>query len=148
VTTEEDDSATLNEDFAKLLLDSSLALRMTDDELLDFSELNDSSFFEDEDFAFSLQLDPSTNSTGSSTGSGTFEELLDCGVTLEEDGSTPSGAALLLLSSPHADNASIKGNKKTTKDCHHHALLVAGFALRLLAMTFRIRTPSPQRPVI
>ncbi|MBR1745232.1 MAG: hypothetical protein IJ734_04510, partial [Fibrobacter sp.] len=47
VTTEEDDSATLDEDSAKLLLDSSLALRMTDEELLDFTELDDSSFFED-----------------------------------------------------------------------------------------------------
>ena len=42
----------------KLLLDSSLALRMTDEELLDFTELDDAfvsfSSFDDEDFAFSL----------------------------------------------------------------------------------------------
>jgi hypothetical protein len=44
--------------FAELLLDSSPTLRITDEELLDFAELDDTlvsfSSFDDEDFAFSL----------------------------------------------------------------------------------------------
>jgi hypothetical protein len=88
VTSEEDDSATLDEDSTTLLLDSSLALRMTDEELLDFTELDESSFFEDEDFAFSLLLDRS--STGAEDDDRT--ELLDCSVTLEEDDSTPGSS--------------------------------------------------------
>ena len=66
----------------------------------------------------------------------------------KEDGSSLGTAdADELQSSPHATSASVKGNKSVVRD-GHHALFVAGFALRLLAITFRIRTPSPQRPGI
>jgi hypothetical protein len=48
-------AATEDEDFSELLLDSSLALRMTDEELFDFAELDeDSDFTELDDEAFTL----------------------------------------------------------------------------------------------
>jgi hypothetical protein len=48
-------AATEDEDFSELLLDSSLALRMTEEELLDFAELDeDSDFTELDDEAFTL----------------------------------------------------------------------------------------------
>ena len=104
---------TLDEDFAELLLDSSFALRMTDEELLDFTELDealstllldtlvsleldcgvtlDEDFTElllgtldDEDFAFSLLLD-----SGSRPGM-TDEDDSPC--SIEEDDSTPGSS--------------------------------------------------------
>jgi hypothetical protein len=125
VTSEEDDSSTLDEESTTLLLDSSLALRMTDDELLDFSELDDSSFFEDEDFDFSLLLDRS--STGAEDDDRT--ELLDCSVTLEEDDSTPGSSF---------DDADELSSHPTT----------ANVTMPNAANIFFISPPSPQRPVI
>ncbi len=96
----EDNSLTLLElDSVSLELDRTLVELLLDDcefssedEDSDFTELDDSSFFEDEDFAFSLLLDrsstPSAELRAGSAEDDDRTELLDCCVTLEEDDST------------------------------------------------------------
>ena len=108
---------------ASLLLDKSFSLE------LDLAL--DDDFAEEEDFTFPAEL---------LLDLGGFAELLDFtlllesvlerGMTEEEDGSSPSGAALLLLSSPHATR-----KKNNIREIATHFVL---------AKTFRIRTPSSQ----
>jgi hypothetical protein len=120
-------SAELLLDFI-LLLDSESELGMTEEED-EFVEEEDE-FVEEEDFSSSTELLLD------------FTLLLDSGsesgMTDEEDGSSSFGATLLLLSSPHAarNAPNIKEIATTT-----HSSWQAPF---VLAMTFRIRTPSPQ----
>ena len=145
---------------AELLLDMLVSLELDCGEMV---EEDDSSSFGTTlllDKSFSLELDSAPDDEFSEEEYLSltaellldFKLLLDSGsepeITEDEDSSSSFGKTLLLSSSPHAASVSVKGNKKAARDCHHHALLVAGFALRLIAMTFRIRTPSPQRPVI
>ena len=120
MTDEEDDLSLLGE---TLLLDLSFSLE------LDLAL--DDDFAEEEDFTFPAEL---------LLDLGGFAELLDFtlllesvserGMTEEEDRSSSFGETLLLLSSPHA-----------TRKTPNIREIATHF---VLAMTFRIRTPSPQ----
>ena len=84
---DDDDGVTLDEDFAELLLDSSLALRMTDEELLDFTELDEASSTLLLDTLVSLELD-----CGVTLDEDFTELLLDESCSTEEDDSTPGSS--------------------------------------------------------
>ena len=131
---------------AELLLDMLVSLELDCGEMV---EEDDSSSFGTTlllDKSFSLELDSAPDDEFSEEEYFSltaellldFKLLLDSGsepeITEDEDSSSSFGETLLLLSSPHAAK-----NAPNIKEIATHLVL---------AMTFRIRTPSPQRPVI